>query len=204
MVQGYCLGGVFLSLKELRWTTVLLGILLSFGTLVLGNWLYQQYLVKAPLGEALSQQPEIQDWSVKKDGRQTQLMIELGPVGDLQETCKFIQKTTRQYLGDEGIEIVLADQRTDALKAVRYNLQFPLYEAIAQGNFTNLARLVDLEAQQAKLDQHQIFIDEHYLYIQLFQDSAYLYEVVSRHPDQPTSMFIQGADDLAKEPDTSR
>jgi hypothetical protein len=204
MVQGCCLGGVFLSLRELRWTTVLLGILLSFGTLILGNWLYQQYLVKAPLGEALSQRPEIQDWSLQKDSRQTRLIIELGPVDNLQETCKFIHKTTRQYLGDEGIEIVLADQRTPELKAVKYNLQFPLYEAIAQGNFTNLARLVNLEAEQAKLNQHQIFIDENYLYIQLFQDSAYLYEVVPRHPDQPASMFIQGIDDLAKEPDTSR
>ncbi len=193
-----------MSLRELRWTTVLLGVLLSFGTLILGNWLYQQYLVKAPLGEALSQRPEIQDWSLQKDSRQTRLIIELGPVANLQETCKFIQKTSSQYLGDEGIEIVLADHRTPELKAVEYNLQFPVYEALAQGNFTNLARLVRQEAEQAKLNQHQIFIDEHYLYIQLFQESAYLYEVIPRYPDQPTSMHIQGIDDLANDPETKR
>lgn len=204
MVQGCCLGGVFLSLKELRWTTVILGILLGFGTLVFGNWLYQQYLVKAPMAEALSGRPEIRDWSLQKNSRQTRLIIELGPVADLQDTCKFIQKTTRQFLGEENLEIVIADHRTPQLQAAKYNLQFPLYEAIAQGNFTSLAHLVNLEAERAELNQYQIFIDEHYLYMQLFQESAYLYEVVPRHPDQPVNMLIQGINDLAKDLETNR
>jgi len=193
-----------LSLKELRWTSVVIGMLLSFGTLIAGNLLYQQYLVKAPLEDALSQRTEIMDWSLQKETNKTVLIIELGPVSNLKESCSFIQEITSRYLGDDGVEILIADHRTPELEEVKYALQFSLYEALAQGNFTKMSEMVNTEVEKAKLSKHQVFVDENYLYIQLFRDEDYLYEVIPRASGQQTNIIIKGISELEKDPDTNR
>jgi hypothetical protein len=189
----------FLSLREVRFSSIIVGMLLSFGVLVGVNWLYQQYLVKAPLGEALSQRTEIIAWSLKEDSNKTVLMLELGPVSNLKESCRAILDITTQYLGDKGIEILIVDHRSPELEEVRYDLQFSLYEAIAQGNFIQMSEKILVLVEPAKLDKYQVFVDENYLYIQLFKNTNYLYEVIPRVPEKQPNLVIQRINKLEDE-----
>ncbi|NLK51894.1 MAG: hypothetical protein GX295_05560 [Syntrophomonadaceae bacterium] len=179
-----------MSFKELHWTSIILGMLITFGILVGGNGLYQHYLIKNPLGEALQQRPEIISWDLEKETAKKTLTIRLGPVSNLKESCNYIQNTSSRYLGTEGVEIHLIDQRSEELKQTMYDLQFPIHEALAQGSYTQLAEAISKGTQDSELTDYQIYVDENYLYVQLMKNNAYLYEILPRTNEIQTLIVV--------------
>mgnify|MGYP000849820752 CR=1 FL=1 len=169
-----------MSFKDVHWTSVLVGMLLAFALLVGGNWLYQQYFVKSPLGDDLEQRSEIINWSLLEETDKKVLTVELGPVTNLKESYNYIRDKSIQYLGAEGVEIRLVDHRSEKLEQVMYTLQYPIYEALVRGNFTEMAETVKLEAERAQLTGYQVYVDEANLYIHLKHNEDYLYEIIPR------------------------
>lgn len=167
-----------------------MGVILTLALLAGGYWLYQRFLVEKPLADALHQLPEVMDWSLRKDKDKKVLIVELASVSNLKESSNAIKDTAEHFLGKEAVEIHLLDRRSSELEKVMYAVQFPLYEALVQGNFTHMAEFIRIEAENAKLSRYQIYIDESYLYIQLHQGQNYLYEIVPRTTEVQPALIV--------------
>lgn len=181
-----------MSFRDVRWPAVILVLVLTLGLLLGVNQLYQRIYVEAPLQQTLQSHPEIKEWNLKKDPKTDVLTIRLGPVKNLLEACTLIQKEVEPFLGKEGWELQILDQRSPELEQFFYSIQYVVYEALAQGSFTFLAETLKQEAEKMGLDSYAIYVNNHYLFIQLQDGEANLYEILPRRVEEMPPVTVTG------------
>ncbi|NPV92271.1 MAG: hypothetical protein HPY50_16020 [Firmicutes bacterium] len=184
-----------MSFRELRWAPVLVILTLTVGLLMGANSFYHRAYIDTPMKRIMDAHPEVKSWSLDKEGKQNTLTVKLGTVDNLLETCTIIQKEVEPYLGKDGWQMRVTDERSDDLEQVFYSMQYVVYEALTQGNFTFLADTLKREAARAGLDSSAIYVNSYNLYIQMKKDGVSLYEVLPRKvDDKPPVLIIGGSE----------
>lgn len=182
-----------MSIREIRWAPVLLILALTLGVSLGVSSFYHRVYVDAPLKRIMQNHPEVRDWSISKDAKQDTLTIQLGPVDNLLETCTSIQKDVEPFLGKDGWKMRITDQRSSELEQFFYSVQYVVYEALTQGNFTFLADTLKKEATAAGFDDCKIYVNSFNLFIQMQKGGASLYEVLPRKVDDKPPVTIIGS-----------
>ncbi|MDH7478797.1 MAG: hypothetical protein QHH02_02175 [Syntrophomonadaceae bacterium] len=181
-----------MSFRDVRWPIIILILVLTLGLLLGASQLYQRIYVEAPLQQVLQGHQEIKEWNLNKNPKAKTLTIKMGPVKNLLETCTQIKKEAEPFLGKEGWELQVLDQRSPELEQFFYSIQYVVFEALAQGNFTSLAETLEQEAEKAGLDRYAIYVNNHYLFLQLQDGEANLYEILPRKAEEKPPVTIVG------------
>lgn len=181
-----------MSFREIRWAPVLVILTLTIGILLGANSFYHRVYVDTPLKRIMQNHPEVKEWSIIKDGKQNTLTVKLGTVDNLLETCTNIQREVEPYLGKEGWQMRVTDERSSELEQVFYSMQYVVYEALTQGNFTYLADTLKRDSASAGLDGSAIYVNSYNLYIQMQKGGVSLYEILPRKVDDKPPVLIIG------------
>lgn len=158
--------------------TIFLVFVLTLGLLLGGRWAYQEFGVMKPLKKSLADAPIIKETVIKNEGTKLTIELELGEVQSLYESVREIEELLPQK---GSFNLVIKDQRNDYLKSLWSQSRFPLEEAAALGNLTEMREQLKKNLGEAKLDRWLLEVDGDNLYLQMHADNAYLYEIVPRH-----------------------
>lgn len=174
----------------MRVSIILLVFVLALGGFVTGRHLFFQQQVRAPLQERLTAIPGVQGVvlltpSGLRQGVPVDVRVSLAPGVDLPETYGLIQRELASGLGRNLGRVELVDQRDRVLTEALKEMQFALEEGIATGTFRLMAREVEEVARRHQVDELDLDMDRHFVYVSLQRDGAYLYHVVPRSQEGP-------------------
>lgn len=159
---------------------VLLALFLGLVALMGAQRLYELYNYKSPLVEVLDKNKALASYQIK-ESRGGTILIELQFKEDvnLMKSYRDVNRAVKDILGDRPYELQLIDTRDEQLERAYFSSQFAIQEAMAKGNFRDMAEVVYREARSIG-GEAQIYIDQQYIYVQMNKDGRYLHEVIER------------------------
>ncbi|MDN5347706.1 MAG: hypothetical protein PWP65_1270 [Clostridia bacterium] len=166
--------------KGWRLHFVFIGLILTLLLLFGGEGLYRRYFVIEPLKQSLKSEQGVQAVDVQEMPQGYRLLVKMGPVENIQSAYQEIETRAEKALGRRVLEVVLIDKRSPALANAWQQAQFAIYEAVARGNFTEMAARVDELARREEIEHYALNIDAHNIYLQFHQGDNYLYAVIPR------------------------
>jgi len=172
-----------LPFKNLRWEWIAISAVIAISVLLGGTHIYERFWVNKHLSVALSAVQGVEEWSLKTVDGEKVLQVKLGRVDNLAKTCQLLLQETEKCLGKGKWKIQLVDKRTPELEDALQKLQYPIYEALMQGNFTSLERAVQNEAAKRNIDKWDVQINNYQIILSLQKGEGYLYEIIPREPD---------------------
>ncbi|PKM81808.1 MAG: hypothetical protein CVU89_07205 [Firmicutes bacterium HGW-Firmicutes-14] len=171
-----------MTIKGLRVYVIIAAVILTLGTLLTLQFIYQKYNVEQPLFKLYSQTKLVKGVKIEDKGNPVRIIVNMKKTDNLQQAYLDLKGYTKQVMGNHEFVIELRDQRTKSLEDTYYKSQFIIYEAKTKGDFTRMAEVIDNHAREAGA-QSRIFIDDENIYIQFTKDDNYLYEIISRKSD---------------------
>lgn len=162
-------------MSRIRLVPMILILLISLAVLFTGWQAYRHFNLVNPLETQLSSVTGVKNVDVAV-GNPTVVHVKLGQVADLQSTYRSISQTLSGSVKSSG-DIIIEDNRNQALSDAWEQLNPMVYEGAAHGNFTEMISNVKKSAKQDGIDA-KITMDAHHLYVQFEQGSHYLYEVL--------------------------
>lgn len=152
-----------------------LGVLWGFTTLD-----HYQSTIQ-PLQQALQKASGVKKVSLVGDNGNT-VKVTMGKVADFETTYDKVADASSLYLNSPTIVVV---SHPDAkLQSAVEELSFPIEQGLALGKFVDMRSQVMAEA--AKLHVHaDLYIDNHNVYLALYDGSHYLYHVFPRGGKHP-------------------
>ena len=169
-----------MNIKGFRLHIIVMVALVSFLLFFGGKFFYQRYLVLEPLLRQVRAIEGVEEVQVSSLGNGKLFAVSLGDVEDLVDTYGEIDRQLEEILGEQSYSLFLLDGRNKQLERVYHSIHFAIYEAIARGNFTHLAAVVNEEAADNGLGKYRVTVDNERVYLQLHLGDAYLYEIISR------------------------
>ncbi|ABZ84921.1 hypothetical protein HM1_2371 [Heliomicrobium modesticaldum Ice1] len=108
-------------------------------------------------------------------------VVEISPVlvSDLGEAHRQLSKIVRQHLGPQA-QVRLTDNPDEVSRKLWEQLQFPLFQGIDTGNYTEMKKQVDAIGAGAVPAQADISIDDENVYLRIVNGDHYLYRIVPR------------------------
>ncbi|MDI6709268.1 MAG: hypothetical protein QMC81_03820 [Thermoanaerobacterales bacterium] len=165
--------------------TFVLGLALLFG----GQYVYQKYGFNQPVKQVLATNPAVAGYTLEEQGPELVINVHLKRTDNLQESYRELRRQVDEAMRGRPYQLVIEDERDDNLREAFYNSQFIIYQAIAQGNFQEMADEVRARARAANATA-RIYLDSEYVYVQMENGHGYLAEVI---PRQTGGSDLQGA-----------
>ncbi|HHY36491.1 MAG TPA: hypothetical protein GX518_02235 [Firmicutes bacterium] len=169
-----------MNIKGLRVGIIVTAALVSFALFFAGQSIYQRHFVLNPLLEELGAIEGVEGVQVLTAEEGKSFAFQLAGGLDLARVYGEIEAKLRTGLGKEGYTIFLKDHRNRDLEEAYHRVHFALHEAIARGNFRDLADKVEEEARSLGIEDYRVTVDSERVYLQFELDGYYLYEVVPR------------------------
>lgn len=146
-----------------------------------GGWMgYRDFGLVGPVEKQLQKNSSVATVSVQVSGMDRKVRVTLKDISDLQTTYSAILSTVHHEMGAQT-QLVIEDNRSEELSRLYRSYQPMIYEGLAKADYTNMITDVQKMAQQDGLKNVRITMDDRYLYIQMQQGQAYLYDVISYH-----------------------
>lgn len=162
--------------------SLLAGMAFIFGV----QWLYQKYSFQEPLIAALKNNKAVEFFQINREDHLYRIDIAVSYDADLMETCKDVYKKLNHIMGRRSFKLVIVDDPDDILNKIWYNSQYAVYQAVVQGNYQNMADVVNREAHtfgaEAKID-----IDQENIYLRIKHQGHTLDKVIPRNTGQALS-----------------
>ena len=161
-----------LNIKVLLATFVLV-LVVALG----GQHVYHQQRVLRPLESAFLAVDGVTAVEMDQTRQGYGVTLTLAQVSSVKDVVGHVQQVAVDF--DIPMLLTIQDSNDDRLSSVYYEMHFAVEEAVALGNFQEMA--VNLReiasSQQVGLN---VFVDNDYVYVQIHQDDRYLYRVISR------------------------
>lgn len=172
----------------MRVSIIILVFFLALGAFLGGRYWFLEQRVRSPLQEQLAAIPGVEEAELVASsglwqGAPVDVRIKLARGVDLPQTYGLIQRELAAGLGPNLGDVELLDQRDPVLADALREMQFALEEGIATGAFRQMAREVEEVARRFQVDDLDLNIDRHFVYLSLQRGEAYLYHVVPRGGD---------------------
>ncbi|MGO0122609.1 hypothetical protein [Desulfothermobacter acidiphilus] len=163
-----------------RWPVLVTSFILALALLWGGQWAYSHYAFHYSLKEVMQHEPNIAAYEVKDEPGRWLVEIKLkGAPADLPTFYRRLSREVGQAMGQKPFALRLVDQRDKVLEEVYYRSQFPIYQALAQGCYTDMAREVQRYAAEAGV-QARMYLDDQNFYLTLVRDNHFLVAVIPR------------------------
>lgn len=169
-------------LQGLRIPVIILVFISALGLAILSESLVHGNQVTNPLVADLQSVAGVSQATVEGRGNKTKVNVYLEDGIDLISVYPNITALVERYLGPNTGHLYLTDGRDANLTDMYHALRFQIEEGLATGHFTRMASEVAAAAEGAGISTHRIYMDSQNVYVQLHDDTAYLYEVVPRYP----------------------
>ncbi|MCG0278337.1 MAG: hypothetical protein L5656_07370 [Thermanaeromonas sp.] len=154
---------------------VILACFVSLALLGGGHFLYQKFLWEKALVKKLQSVPQVEGVTFRRTKNKVE--IKLGPTPDLKQTYLQVEEAIGEFFRENIPEVVIRDERSPVLSQVWEKTQFAVYEAAARGTYTVMAEEIEKIAQDHGVEA-RLAVDGERIYVALYQDGYFLYEVV--------------------------
>lgn len=168
----------------LRIPVIILSTCLALGILFGGHWIYQNYFVLRPLVNELHAVPGVEKVIINEKGTRMTVDILLKEKVDLKETYSLIEDLMAKVNSDE-LQFQIEDRSNEKLENLFYQSQYCIYEALMQGNFTDMSKNIEKIMQSAEGVKWRLNMDLHYIYLEMHDGDHYLYKVIPRQQQYP-------------------
>lgn len=168
-----------MHIKGLRIPFVILSTCLALGILFGGHWLYQEFIVLRPLVNDLQAIPGVEKIAVNKQGTKMMVNIHLKENVDLTQTYSQIENLVTR-VSSEDWQFQIEDRPNQQLEKLYYQSQFCIYEALSQGNFTDMSKNIEKIMQSAEGVKWKLNMDLHYIYLEMYDGDHYIYKIIPR------------------------
>ncbi|WP_347490905.1 hypothetical protein [Desulfoscipio sp. XC116] len=158
---------------------VAISMLVALAAFLGAQWVYNSLNFQQPLNRELDNNKLIADYQIKENTGVYTISVTLHDTGDLMHTYRQIDDRVHAIIGDRPYVIELVDRRNKRLNDVYNHGQFAIYEAMAVGNFREMADSLNQYANAADLAS-KVYIDSDNIYWQMKDGDYYLYAVLSR------------------------
>lgn len=181
-----------MQLRGIRFWLVIAVCTFTLALLLGGRWFYQQRFVETNLVRELRNVPGVETVNVIEKKDYIQIRLGLGKVWDLQKTYVKIRETVSEVYDLSGVRIDIVNKPDPDLEAVWARAQFAVYQALIQGNFTEMAEVIDRQTGQAGVANSKVQMDWDNVYLQLQQGDNYSYYVIPRVGENRTATTTSG------------
>lgn len=155
-------------------------LLFSLGVFLGLYNLYIKLGIEKPLGAELSALHGVKNIEINKAKEGYRIRVQLDKVDNIQVYYADINRALKGRLDGEAYQLEISDQRSRELQELYNSLQPALYEALADNRFIWLSEQLADKAT-AKGVSHAMYIDQGQLYLQIWDEQHYLYEVLERN-----------------------
>ena len=168
---------------------VALALVIALAAFLGVHWIYNSLNFKEPLKKELDADNLVSSYTIDDSGAGCyQVSVAMKKTGNLMLAYRQVDEAVKKVMGGKQYQIKLADQRDEQLMNQYYQGHFAIYEALARGNFRDMANELSALADRAGVES-KVYIDENNIYWQMSHGQHYLYEVIPR----PLSGYGSGA-----------
>lgn len=173
-----------MNLKGMRLTIILATLALTLAILFGVKWLYQDQALDRPLARAVGAVPGVTETVIAQRGDILQVRVKVSDTPEIETLVAGLWRAIDAVEGGRKVELLISDSRNPVLQEVYYDFHFFLQEAVATGFYSELpARLAEVAATD-KVARARVYVAPDYVYVQLHQGDASLYEIVPRDSGQ--------------------
>lgn len=176
-----------MQIKGLRIYIVIAAVAVTLAVLLTIQFAHQKYNVEQPLFKLYSQTKLVNDVKLEEKGNSVTVVLDVKETDNLRAAYQELNKYTREIMGNTDFTIQLKDKRSKILEQAYYESQFIIYEAIAKGEFTRMAEVIQKNADKVGA-RALVFIDEKNIYVEFIKDGSYLYEIIPRQQKPQTGL----------------
>lgn len=169
-----------MQIKGLRVYVVIAAVFVTLAVLLSVQFLYQKYDVEEPLFKLYSETKLVNKIPViEEKGTSINVVLHVKKTDNLRQAYRELNSYTAEILGDTKYTMELRDNRDKALEEIYYQSQFVIYEALAKGDFTKMADVIQQNADKVGATA-KVYIDNDNVYVEIFKGNNYLYEIIPR------------------------
>lgn len=172
-------GGAGVNLQNLRWSVIVVSMVLTVSVLFGAGYLLQSRGVEAPLRNRLAASPVVESLRLEQRAETREVVVLLRETDHLPKAYSELRGEVDRALRGPDYRIRLEDRRTPELEQALRRFDLYLHEAASTGRFAEMAGRVESEAEQAGITA-RVWVDSQRIYLQLHKDGAYLYSVLER------------------------
>lgn len=166
-----------MQIKGLRIPIIFICACLSLVILTGGQWAYKEFSVERPFIREIINLNNVENVELIGDSDLPKLVIKLGSNADLASFIAQLREIVASNYKRQ-VELRLIDERNEELNDVLLTSRFYIYEALVNGNYTEMYFELEQVLNSLDLDEWDLTMDNQYIYLKLYQDSAYLYEII--------------------------
>ncbi|MGZ9584085.1 quinolinate synthase [Paenibacillus marinisediminis] len=160
-------------MKKLRWIPMLTATAVSVALLFGGWFLFRDQVKEAPLQSTLASLPQVAASDVQWQPKQLVITLDLEPDADLRDVVQKAYTEALKQAEERNISIVIKDDHTtDKLEDWWSRALFPVAEAMAHQEFSNIPNELDQLAKTVPGLSVKTEMDEHFVYITLKEEQG--------------------------------
>ena len=167
-------------MKKFKWPVAVLAFILTLALSVGLVYVRQRQLVNEPLLKRINEFETVKSVELQDDGGIQVVSVTLNYVDDFSVAHSELNEEIERLLGKERYRLEILDERNDALEAAFVAVHLALYEGEHRGNFTEMGGKVSEALVPLGFSEHKVIVDQEYIYLQIRQDDAYLFEIIKR------------------------
>jgi hypothetical protein len=168
-----------LQIKGIRIYVVIVTIVVTLCVLLSIQYINQKYNIEQPLFKLYSQTKLVKGVKIENRGTDVNVILDVKKTDNLRQVYKDLTNYTEQIMGTTKFSVELKDNRNKTLENVYYQSQFIIYEALAKGDFSKMATVIEKNARDYGAEA-KVFMDEDSIYVEIIKGDNYLYEIIPR------------------------
>lgn len=166
-----------MKFKGYRVGIILAVFIVSLGLVIGVNRFTHQRRVIAPIYQVFQAIEGVKSTEIEEQPQGLRVKVTLEQVNELEEVMDEILFQVEELGLLRQVDIV--DNPNEALKKTFYKMHFVIEQAVALGNFQEMAETINQIAVAENVTQ-RMFVNKDYVFIQLHQGDYYLYHTSSR------------------------
>ncbi|MGF7430455.1 hypothetical protein PQ689_00580 [Thermoanaerobacterium thermosaccharolyticum] len=164
--------------SKLKWQIVIVTVTLALGILLGGFNLYQNHILPEKIANDIKSSEYVKSADVSIGNSGYIANIKLSKIDNLMTAYTSIEKIINKY--PVKIEMKIIDNPNDKLNNIYYEDQFAIYQAIQNGDYIEMSKIVDKNGSD-KGAKTNIYIDESNIYLSIYDGQNYLYKIIPRN-----------------------
>lgn len=167
--------------KENRWITSIIVLLLSLALLFGGWFLYQYLIVQKPADESINKIKGVSVTELKMDRGLLEVDVQFDQIDGFQNTYTKIEEELLPYSENKTLEIHVLNQGNEQLRRAWEKNYFSVAEAIDQQKYSQIPETLESMKVNYQLKEVAYSMDDRYIYIDLHQKEDSLYILLPRY-----------------------
>lgn len=167
--------------KYFRIAAAILAGSLTLGILIGGNYLWHKIFYTNPIEASVAQISDIKSFEIEHSQLQAKVRVQFREECNLKTTFYALLGELKSQMSNSSsvLKIEVANEPAKELKSFLREAQFPIYEAISTGKYTQLPSLLSEMADQKQI-HNQIEIDDNFIFLTVHKNGQIGHLIIKR------------------------